>query len=69
MLVDEGKLTLDDRVEKYLPDFHPKVITNVDLSLAAETYSLRAPMRPVTVRHLITHTSGIGTTGLILVLP
>src|SRR5712664_99030 len=57
-LVDEGKLALDDRVDKYLPDFHPQVITNVDLPAA--TYNLRAPIRPVTVRHLMTHTSGIG---------
>ena len=58
MLVDEGKLALDDRVDKYLPDFHPQVIADVDA--AAGTYRLRAPARPITVRHLMTHTSGIG---------
>src|SRR5512142_1968619 len=39
MLVDEGKLGLDDRVDKYLPDFHPQVVTDVDPS--AGTYALR----------------------------
>ena len=58
MLADEGKIALDDRVDKYLPDFHPQVITNVDLAKA--TYSFRDPVRPVTVRHLMTHMSGIG---------
>src|SRR5438105_3345911 len=58
MLVDEGKLGLDDPVEKYLPEFHPQVITDVDV--AKGTYRLRPATRPVTVRHLMTHTSGIG---------
>lgn len=58
MLVDEGKLGVDDPVEKYLPDFHPQVIT--DVNLAAGTYRLRPPARRVTIRHLMTHTSGIG---------
>jgi CubicO group peptidase (beta-lactamase class C family) len=58
MLGDEGKLGLDDPVEKYLPDFHPQVIT--DVNLAAGTYRLRPPARRVTIRHLMMHTSGIG---------
>jgi len=43
-LVDEGKLSLDDKVQKYLPAF-----------------SLADPARAaaVTIRHLLTHTSGI----------
>jgi methyl acetate hydrolase len=58
MLVDEGKLRLDDLVDKYLSDFHPQVITDVDLT--AGTYRLRPPAGRVTIRHLMTHTSGIG---------
>jgi CubicO group peptidase (beta-lactamase class C family) len=57
-LVDDGKLGFDDRVEKYLPDFHPQVLTGADLAVG--TYQLRPPSREVTVRDLMMHTSGIG---------
>ena len=46
VLVDQGKLSLDDPVTKWLPDFRPK--------LASGT----APT--ITVRQLLTHTSGLG---------
>ena len=41
MLVEEGKLTLDDKITKFFPD-------------APETW------RNITIRHLLTHTSGLG---------
>lgn len=47
MLVDEGKLKLDDPVEKYLPEFK-------DIQLAG-----KKPTTTMTVRHLFTHTSGM----------
>jgi CubicO group peptidase (beta-lactamase class C family) len=47
MLQDEGKLSVDDPVEKYLPEFK-------GLKAADGT-----PAR-VTIRHLLTHTSGLG---------
>jgi len=59
MLVEEGKLGLDDDVAKYLPQYkNPKVISKVDL--AAGTYETRPATRPITIRQLLTHTSGIG---------
>ncbi len=59
MLVDEGKLRLDDHVAKYLPEFeNPQVISRLDLS--AGTYETRPATRPITIRQLLTHTSGIG---------
>ena len=59
MLVEEGKLGLDDNVSKYLPAFKsPQVISRLDL--AAGTYETRAATRPITIRQLLTHTSGIG---------
>jgi CubicO group peptidase (beta-lactamase class C family) len=59
MLVDEGKLGLDDEVSKYLPEFKSRqVISKVDL--AAGTYETRPAARPITIRQLLTHTSGIG---------
>ena len=59
MLIEEGKLKLDDRVDAYLPAFSKKeVITRVDEASGA--YDTRPASRPITVRHLLTHTSGIG---------
>ncbi len=56
MLVDEGKVKLDDPVAKYLPEFQ-------DLWLAVERDKdhilLRRPARPVSVRDLLRHTSGM----------
>jgi (4-O-methyl)-D-glucuronate---lignin esterase len=47
MLLDEGKLSVDDLVEKHLPEF--KSLKSAD----------GKPVR-VTIRHLLTHTSGMG---------
>ena len=59
MLVDEGQLGLDDEVSKYLPAFKsPTVLSRVDL--AAGTYETRPATRAITIRQLLTHTSGIG---------
>jgi CubicO group peptidase (beta-lactamase class C family) len=56
ILVDEGKVRLDDPVGKYLPEFN-------DVWVAAEKDKehvlLRRPARPVTVRDLLSHTSGL----------
>jgi CubicO group peptidase (beta-lactamase class C family) len=59
MLYEEGKIGLDDPVTKYLPEFeHVRVLTRFDS--ADGTYDTRPPARPITIRHLLTHTSGIG---------
>lgn len=56
MLVDDGKLMLDDPVEKYLPQFK-------DLWLAAEKDEnhvlLKRPHPPITFRNLLSNTSGM----------
>lgn len=56
MLVDEGKVRLDDPVHKYLPEFK-------DQWLAAEQDKehmlLKRPRHPVTVREILSHTSGL----------
>lgn len=57
MLVDEGKLSVDDPVEKHLPEFHNPWL-KVTGSETAMT--LKRPARPITVHDLLTHTSGIG---------
>jgi CubicO group peptidase (beta-lactamase class C family) len=59
MLVDEGKLRLDDEVAKYLPKYkNPLVISK--FNDADGSYETRPAKRPITIRHLLTHTSGIG---------
>lgn len=56
MLQDEGKLSVDDPVEKHLPEFK-------GLMLAAEKTPervvLQKPARPVTIKDLLSHTSGL----------
>ena len=59
MLVEQGKLGLDDPATKYLPDFAKRqVLTTFDA--ADGTLTSRPPKRPVTVRDLLTNTSGVG---------
>ncbi|SHM61802.1 serine hydrolase [Rhizobacter sp. OV335] len=56
-LVEQGKLQLDEPVGKLLPDLaSPKVLEGFDASGAPR---LRPARRPITLRHLLTHTSGL----------
>jgi methyl acetate hydrolase len=61
MLVEEGKLTLDDNVAKYLPKFKDPVVV-ARFNESDGSYETRPAKRPITIRHLLTHTSGIGYT-------
>ncbi|GIU79993.1 MAG: serine hydrolase [Bryobacteraceae bacterium] len=57
MLAEEGKLRLHDRVEDHLPEFRGQMM------IASEengVRTLRRPSRPITIRDLMTHTSGLG---------
>jgi methyl acetate hydrolase len=55
-LVAEGKLTLDQPIAHALPELaSPKVLEGFD---AAGEPRLRPARRPITLRHLITHTAG-----------
>jgi CubicO group peptidase (beta-lactamase class C family) len=58
-LVEQGKIGLDDEVSKYLPRLaSPQVFSKVDEQ--AGTYLTQPAKRPITIRQLLTHTSGIG---------
>ena len=59
MLVDDGKLKLDDDVAKYLPKYKDPVVIS-RFNEADASYETRPARRPITIRHLLTHTSGIG---------
>jgi CubicO group peptidase (beta-lactamase class C family) len=58
-LVEQGKFTLDDPVEKYLPEMAKLPVFD---SFDAKTgnYHLHMTSKPITVRHVLTHSSGLG---------
>ena len=59
MLAEQGKLSIDDPVSKYLPGFDkPQVITHFEAHDGS--YQTRPAKRVMTLRHLLTHTSGLG---------
>ena len=60
MLVDEGRLSLDDPVSKYIPAFADTKVGVDDSDEAGQPPLLRVALkRPVTIRDLLRHTSGI----------
>lgn len=56
MLVDEGKVNVDDPVEKYLPEFHGQMVV---AERDEEHVLLRRPKHPITVKNILSHTSGL----------
>lgn len=52
MLVDEGKLALDDPVEKYLPEFKGQMVQE-------EAAQPHPPKHPITIREVMSHTAGL----------
>ena len=57
-LVEQGRLTLDGPIETVLPALAtPQVVIGFD---DAGNAMLRPATRPITLRHLLTHTSGFG---------
>jgi CubicO group peptidase (beta-lactamase class C family) len=58
MLYEEGQFLLDDPVSKYIPEFkNPQVIVKLNPDT---TYIASPATKEITIRHLLTHTSGIG---------
>lgn len=53
MLVEEGKLSLDDPASRYLPEF-----ANMKVQ-GGGTGAARNPARPITIKDLLLHTSGL----------
>jgi CubicO group peptidase (beta-lactamase class C family) len=59
MLWEEGKFNLDDPIEKYIPEFkNLKILT--DFNETDSTYLSKPAKNKISIRHLLTHTSGIG---------
>jgi CubicO group peptidase (beta-lactamase class C family) len=59
MLFEDGKLLLDDAVSKYIPAFRkPNVLDKFNKT--DSSYTTIPAKREITVRDLLTHTSGVG---------
>ena len=59
MLFEEGKLLLDDPVSKYLPAFKKQQVLD-KFTATDTTYTTVASKGEITIRQLLTHTSGLG---------
>ncbi len=56
-LFEQGKILLDQPIKKYIPEFaNPQVLVSFDEK--DSTYTTRPAKRDITIRHLLTHTSG-----------
>ncbi|WP_197996428.1 serine hydrolase domain-containing protein [Gimesia panareensis] len=56
MLVDEGKISLDDPVEKYLPEFQSQMVV---VEEDENHRLLKKPDHPITIREVLSHMSGL----------
>lgn len=56
MLVDEGRVSLDDPVEKHLPEFQGQMLV---AEQSQDRTVLQRPAHPITVREILSHTSGL----------
>ena len=56
LLVDEGKLSVEDEVEKHLPEFRGQILVT---GFNAESVTAKKPARKIKIRDLLTHTSGM----------
>ncbi len=59
MLWEEGRFRLDDPISNYIPEFKDTQILDT-FNDADTTYTTKPSEREITIRHLISHTSGLG---------
>jgi methyl acetate hydrolase len=58
-LYEQGRFTLDDPADRYLPELANLMVFE-SFDQANGAYKVRPAARKVTIRHLFTHTSGLG---------
>jgi len=63
MLFEEGKFLLDDPISKYIPEFANPVVLD-KFNEKDTTYTTVKANREITIRDLLTHTSGIDYAGI-----
>ncbi|MFK7812818.1 MAG: serine hydrolase domain-containing protein [Maribacter sp.] len=59
MLWEEGKFRLDDPISKYIPEFKEAKILDT-FNESDGSYTTKLAKNQITIRHLLTHTSGLG---------
>lgn len=59
MLWEEGEFQLDDPISKYIPAFKDEQVLD-SFDTVTNTYTTIPASKPITIRHLLSHTSGIG---------
>ncbi|MCA0933314.1 beta-lactamase family protein [Lutimonas saemankumensis] len=59
MLWEEGKFRLDDPISKYIPEFKDPMVLDSLIEKDSSFVATKAN-KEISIRHLITHTSGIG---------
>jgi CubicO group peptidase (beta-lactamase class C family) len=59
MLWEEGKFRLDDPISKFIPEFKNPQVLNM-FRYADTTFTTKSSTKEITIRHLLTHTSGLG---------
>ena len=59
MLFEEGKLLLDDPVSKYIPAFKKQTVLD-KFNAQDSSYTTVPAKKEITIRELLTHTSGLG---------
>lgn len=56
MLYEEGRFSLDEPVDKFIPEFSDMQVFD---GMGETGMRLKKQVRPITIRHLLTHTSGL----------
>jgi CubicO group peptidase (beta-lactamase class C family) len=64
ILMEEGKLRLTDPVAKYIPEFKNSKVAVATPPGSAERYTTVAANHDITILDLLTHTSGLASSGL-----
>lgn len=59
MLWEEGHFRLDDPISKFIPEFEETGVLDT-FRESDSSFTVKPPEQPITIRHLLTHTSGIG---------
>ena len=59
MLWEEGLFQLDDPISKYIPEFKNPTLLD-SLTMSDTTWTTKPAGKEITIRHLLTHTSGLG---------